>query len=183
MSTEVDANAHVESAQSRTPQPPDERYSYHMAGVAVMTPDSTDGRERITRLEERVESNRRQIEMLGPLPLQVGLVQRGQDELREDMAELRHDIDDRFKSFVTTQVEWQQAFSRSVDGQLGHCSNEIAKVAKSFEEELARREKDRDIKEQSATQKFVARYGLVTGLVVVLISSLTSIGLAIFGGP
>jgi hypothetical protein len=183
MSTGVDANAHAESAQSRTPDSLDDRYSYHMAGVAVMTPDSTDGRERITRLEERVESNRRQIEMLGPLPLQVGLVQRGQDELREDMAELRHDIDDRFKSFVTTQVEWQQQFSRSVDGQLGHCSNEIAKVAKSFEEELARREKDREIKEQSATQRFVARYGLVTGLVVVLISSLTSIGLAIFGGP
>jgi predicted nucleic acid-binding Zn-ribbon protein len=101
-------------------------------GVAVMTPDSSEGRERITRLEERVESNRRQIEMLGPLPLQVGLVQRGQDELREDMAQLRRD----------TQ-EWQKDFSRQVKSDLIHCSNEIAKVAKSFENSRAEATVDR----------------------------------------
>ncbi len=100
-----------------------------------MTPESGEGRERITRLEERVESNRRQIEMLGPLPLQVGLVQRGQDELREDMAQLRHDIDARFKSYVESQTEWQQAFSRSVESQLTHCSNEIAQVSQRFDEQ------------------------------------------------
>jgi uncharacterized protein YukE len=114
-----------------------------MGGVAVMTPESSEGRERIVRLEERVESNRRQIEMLGPLPLQVGLVQRGQDELREDMAQLRHDIDARFKSYVESQTEWQQQFTRSVDSQLAQCSNEIAKVAKSFENSRAEATVDR----------------------------------------
>lgn len=153
-------------------------------------PESSEGRERISRLEERVDSNRRQIEMLGPLPLQVGLIQRGQDDLREDMAELRHEIDARFTRQATRQEKWQEEFQRSISNQFAACSAEISKVAetmrKHHEESAKRRELEREKREeeagQTSLQRIVARYGLITGLTVVLISSITSLVIAFFGG-
>jgi hypothetical protein len=84
-----------------------------------VTPESSEGRERITRLEERVESNKRQIEMLGPLPLQVGLVQRGQEDLREDL----HDFERRMEVRL-------ERFERSVQAQVSACADQISQMQK-----------------------------------------------------
>jgi len=153
-------------------------------------PESFEGRERISRLEERVDSNRRQIEMLGPLPLQVGLIQRGQDDLREDMAELRRDIDARFQRQEGRQQKWEEELRRSIGNQFATCQSEIAKIADTMREHheasAKRRELEREKREeeagQTSLQRIVARYGLITGLTVVLISSITSLIIAFFGG-
>lgn len=57
-----------------------------------MTPDSSEGRERLTRLEERVSSNYRQIEALGPLVKDVARIQWNLDEVMSDLRELRSDM-------------------------------------------------------------------------------------------
>src|SRR4051794_28912985 len=93
-----------------------------MATVLAMTPESFEGRERIARLESQVDSNRRQIDTLAPLVLQVGLVQRSQDDLREDVKDLRRDMEVGF-----------DRQERSIGNQFAACSQEIARVAKALE--------------------------------------------------
>lgn len=128
-----------------------------------MSPESSEGRERIVRLEERVDSNKRQIEMLGPLPLQMGLVQRGQEELRDDLAHLRADMDRRFERDSAERREWQQEFERSMGNRFATCSNEIAQVAQRFDKwvtvEERRRETEKAVIAQSGTERLVAKYG------------------------
>jgi chromosome segregation ATPase len=93
-----------------------------MATVLAMAPESFEGRERIARLESQVDSNRRQIDTLAPLVLQVGLVQRSQDDLREDLRDLRKDMEVGF-----------DRQERSIGNQFAACSQEIARVAAALE--------------------------------------------------
>ena len=144
-----------------------------------MVPESSEGRERITRLEERVDSNRRQIEMLGPLPLQVGLVQRGQEELRDDLAQLRRDMEVRFDRDGRERRDWEERFERSVGNQFATCSGEIAKVAGRFDKWVAdeerRRREDTQAEAQSATERFVAKYGLRATIGAAVIAAIASV--------
>lgn len=133
-----------------------------MSAVLAMTPESSEGRERIARMEVQIDSNRRQIETLAPLALQVGLIQRSQEDLRDDMRELRQDIDQRF-----------DRQERSIGNQFAACSQEIARVAQALE--------SRD--ERVVTDKTSRRamWGLVTaaavtgllGLIAQLITALS----------
>src|SRR4051812_25718424 len=128
----------------------------------TMTPESSEGRERIARMEVQIDANRRQIETLAPLALQVGLVQRGQEELRDDMKELRQDMDARF-----------DRQERSMSNQFAACSSEIARVAKALEA------RDERIVTDKTSRR--AMWGLVTaaavtgllGLVAQIITALT----------
>lgn len=137
-----------------------------------MTPESSEGRERIVRLEGQVEDIERQVDRnertFGPLPLAVERLQWTIDAINNRLDKRDAADDERF-----------ERLARSFENQISACADRIGKLAESQE---AWHKSERDRREQSATQKFVARYGLVTGLVVVLISSLTTIGLAIFGG-
>jgi hypothetical protein len=143
----------------------------------TVAPDSPESR--IARSEERIESNRRQIEMLGPLPLQVGLVQRGQEELRDDLAQMRADMDRRFEKEAASRQEWQERFERSMGNRFATCSNEIAQVAERFDRfvtaEEARREREKTIVAQSSTERLVARYGRQATLGAAVIAAVAAI--------
>ena len=132
----------------------------------VMTPESSEGRERITRLEERVESNRRQIEMLGPLPLQVGLVQRGQDDLRDDLHQFEKRIDERFEKF-----------EQSMQKQVLTCVEEIGRLSRDREQEKKDERADRSTDKTSRR----AMWGLigaaaVTGIFSLVIQVIQAVG-------
>ena len=144
-----------------------------------MAPESSEGRERIARLEGQVDDVERQVERnertFGPLPLAVERLQWTIDAINNRLDKRDREDDERFEKLA-----------RSFENQITACSSQVAQLSESVRQHHAadqeRREKDRERREQTSTQKFVARYGLITGLVVVLISSLTTIGLAIFGG-
>lgn len=118
-----------------------------MSAVLAMTPESSEGRERIARMEVQIDSNRRQIETLAPLALQVGLIQRSQEDLRDDMRELRQDIDQRF-----------DRQERSIGNQFAACSQEIARVAQALES------RDERIVTDKTSRR--AMWGLVTAAAV-----------------
>lgn len=154
-----------------------------------MSPDSDASR--ISRLEERVDSNRRQIEMFGPLPLQVGLVQKGLEDLAEDLKAARRDearrferferdVDERIDKFEARQEKQFDAAVRSFENQVLACKGSVDAIATSFKEW---QDKQTDRKDQSTLARLSARYGAVTALMVVLISSITSLVIAFFGGP
>jgi len=140
-----------------------------------VVPDSQEGRERITRLEERVESNRRQIEVFGPLPLEVALIRKAQEDARDDLRELMKEVDERFDREREDRREWQKEFVRDIGQRIGTCAAEIGRLSAAFEE-------DRKAQRQTKVQEWTTRYGARVAIAAVLISSLTSIGIALFGG-
>ena len=151
----------------------------------VVAPESSEGRERIARLEGQVDDVERQVERnertFGPLPLAVERLQWTIDAINTRLDKRDHEDDARFEKLT-----------RSFENQITACSNAVARVGDVAQElqeaERARvkrereRERTEERKEESSAQRFVARYGLVTGLTVVLISSVTSIIIAFFGG-
>lgn len=155
-----------------------------------MTPDTPDGRERIARLESQVDDVERQVERnertFGPLPLAVERLQWTIDAINMRLDKRDREDDERFEKLT-----------RSFENQITACSSAISRVSDTMREhheaEQKRREKERErrerreadektAEEQTKAQRFVARYGLITGLIVVLISSVTSIVIAIIGG-
>jgi hypothetical protein len=141
-----------------------------------MTPESSEGRERITRLEERVGANSRQIATLGALPLQVERVQWKVDELGEDLRKYEREADSRFDKFEARQDDRDERILRSVSQQIASCSDQIAKVAETQKaaleslRELQTAERDRSQREaddraenereaKSATERAIAKYG------------------------
>ena len=144
-----------------------------------MSPESSEGRERIARLEGQVDDVERNVarneRTFGPLVLAVERLQWTVDAINSRLDKRDKEDEERFDKMT-----------RSFENQITACSNQVAQVSEAMRQhhaaEQERREKQREQREQTSTQKFVARYGLITGLVVVLISSLTTIGLAIFGG-
>lgn len=163
----------------------------------VMSPESSEGRERITRLEERmdatrqrlderIEANKRQIDTLMPLSLQVGVMTERLDSLRTDLHDREREFEDRLdkherrtgEALERHRVEIGKSLesvARSFENQITHCSNEIGKVAEVIAEERRQREKRAEQNEQSKTQRVVAKYGLATGLTVAIVAGLFSI--------
>jgi len=182
----VGANAHSESAQSRTPEPTDGRHPHNgMRGAAVMTPDTSEGRERIARLEGQVDDVERQVQRnertFGPLPLAVERLQWTIDAINTRLDKRDREDDARFEKLT-----------RSFENQIAACSSAVAE-ANSGLRELAEAEHERRKREQeyerqltqeqeSATQRFVARYGMTAVLGAALIGAITSILVAFLGG-
>ena len=156
-----------------------------MGGGAVMAPDSSEGRERLSRIEERVDANRRQIEVFGPLPLAVALVQRAQEEFRDDLKEFRADVDRRFEKTEKSMADQNMALLDVVN----KCGTKIGEVGKALEEyreqERKRREEEAKTIRVEKTQDVVSKrtlYGVLgaAGLAS-LAALLTPIISAIFG--
>jgi len=129
-----------------------------------MPPDSSEGRERLSRIEERVDANRRQIEVFGPLPLAVALVQRAQEEFRDDLREFRVDVDRRFEKTEQSMANQNIAL---LDG-LNACSSKIGDVGKALEDyreaERKRREEEAKTIRVEKTQDVVSQrtlYGIL----------------------
>jgi len=123
-------------------------------------------------MEVEIASNRRQIEMFGPLPLQVALIQKGLDDLANDLARYETAQDKRFERFEHQVQEDLEALARSFSGQHAACMSEIAKVTETMRAhhlaEHERREKieqqareDAKDAERSRLEKWIAKYGLV----------------------
>jgi hypothetical protein len=151
----------------------------------VVSPDSSEGRERLSRIEERVDANRRQIEVFGPLPLAVALVQRAQEEFRDDLKEFRADVDRRFEKTEKSMVDQ----NRALLDQVSKCGTKISEVGKALEEyreaERKRREEDAKTIRVERTQDVVSKrtlYGVLgaAGLAS-LAALLTPIMSALFG--
>lgn len=130
----------------------------------AMTPESSEGRERMARLEVQVDANKRQIETLGSLPLAVERVQWRLDELAESLKKAE-------VSRLDENRELRRAFSDQIlvvtDGLKG-CSSKINEVAdaqrKWQEAENARRAEDAKTVRVERTQDIVSRrtlYGVL----------------------
>ena len=156
-----------------------------MRGAAVMTPDTSEGRERIARLEGQVDDVERQVQRnertFGPLPLAVERLQWTIDAINTRLDKRDREDDARFEKLT-----------RSFENQIAACSSAVAE-ANSGLRELAEAEHERRKREQeyerqltqeqdSATQRFVARYGMTAVLGAALIGAITSILVAFLGG-
>jgi len=101
-----------------------------------MTPESYEGRERLSRLEERVDSNRRQIDTLAPLVRDVGRLQWGLDDLANDLKQFRDDMRDQRIEDEKKRADEIHGLRRSVSDQilvvtdgLKNCSDKIGQLA------------------------------------------------------
>jgi len=151
------------------------RESDESVGVESVAPDTPEGRERITRLEERVDSNRRQIDTLAPLMRDVGRLQWGLDELAEDLKQFRQDVREQRIEDDRKRADEMHSLRRSVSDQilvvtdgLKSCSNKISEVAdvqrKHHEAEQRRREKEEKTVRIEKSQDVVSRrtlYGIL----------------------
>jgi hypothetical protein len=146
-----------------------------------MTPETGEGRERIVRLESRVQDiaddvNRNE-RTFGPLPLAVERLQWTIDAINHRLDKRDHEDDERFEKLA-----------RSFENQITACSSQVAKVAQVQQEwqeaELARREalaqtmRDRKVSDRTSRR---AMWGLIgaaavtglLGLVTQLITALS----------
>ena len=122
-------------------------------------PDSSEGRERITRLEERVDENRHQIRALGSLPLAMELTRRDLSELKEDMQKFEARMEARFDRDLG-----------SVQERVSACADEIGKL----------RREDREDRTQTTSSRR-AMWGLlgaaaVSGVFALLIQVIQTLG-------
>lgn len=142
------------------------------AGGEVVAPDSTEGRERIARMEGKIEDVERQIgrneRTFGPLPLQVALIQKGLDDLTSDLRQMEAAQDKRFERFERKVEDDLETLARSFSGQFAACSSEIAKVADTMREhhraEQERRQEEAKTVRVERTQDVVSRrtlYGIL----------------------
>lgn len=150
-----------------------------------VTPESSEGRERIARLEGQIEDVERQVErnerVFGPLPLAVERLQWTVDAVNTRLDKRDQTDDERF-----------ERLARSFENQITACSSAVSEVADGqralaeAERMRAKREEEReradDRASDTATQKFIAKYGRVTALSVVLLSALTSLAITFLGG-
>lgn len=102
-----------------------------------MTPESSEGRERIVRLEGQIEDVERQVERnertFGPLPLAVERIQWTIDAINNRLDKRDREDDERFEKLA-----------RSFENQITACSSQVARVAETQkawqESEIKRRE-------------------------------------------
>lgn len=145
----------------------------------TMTPETSEGRERLSRLEERVESNRRHIERnereFGPLPLSMALVQQAQEEFRQDLKEFREGINARFREVDQQRREDNAELTKRMADQnlalldqVQACGKKIGDVAetmrKHHEAEAKRLEEEAKTVRIEKTQDVVSRrtlYGIL----------------------
>jgi DNA repair ATPase RecN len=140
-----------------------------------MTPESYEGRERLSRLEERVDSNRRQIDTLAPLVRDVGRLQWGLDDLANDLKQFRDDMRDQRIEDEKKRADEIHGLRRSVSDQilvvtdgLKNCSDKIGQLAdsqrKHHEAEQRRREEEQKTIRAEKGQDVVSRrtlYGIL----------------------
>jgi chromosome segregation ATPase len=142
----------------------------------TVAPESEQGRERITRLEERVQSNTRQIHTFGPLPMQVERIQWGLDELKQDIKDRDSKVDARFDRHEQVIDAKLEDLARSFAGQISTCSDRIAKISDHLEAEAKtkREEKSSDKTSRRAMWGLIGAaavtgfLGLVTQVVTAL---------------
>lgn len=165
-----------------------------------MAPDSSEGRERLSRLEERVESNRRHIERndmtFGPLPLSVALVQQAQEEFRQDLRDFRDAINTRFREVDKQRKEDNEELRKRMADQnlalldqVTSCGKKIADVAetmrKHHEAEARRQEEEAKTVRVERTQDVVSRrtlYGVLGAAALASLAALlTPVLNALFG--
>jgi septal ring factor EnvC (AmiA/AmiB activator) len=153
----------------------------------TMTPDSFEGRERIARMEIQIDSNRRQIEMLGALPLQVGVIQERLDSLRAQLHEAERERDERLDRHERKVDEALERMATSFSNQIASCSDRIAQATEAQQkwqdEELKRRESAAtETKKDKSSDKMSRRamWGLigaaaVTGLLGLITQLITAL--------
>lgn len=160
----------------------------------TMTPESSEGRERITRVEERVDANRRQIETFAPLVRQVERVQWNLDELTEDFKQFRTDLREQRAEDGKKRADELHDLRRSMSDQilvvtdgLKSCSkkiNEIADAQQDWQEaERDRREGVAETEKAEKTSDKMSRramWGLigaaaVTGLLGLITQLITAL--------
>lgn len=158
--------------------------------LGTMTPDSSEGRERITRLESRLEDVRSDVERnertFGPLPLAVERLQWTIDAINARLDKHDREDEERFEKLT-----------RSFENQLINCRTAVNDVATEQkrqsevflawqEKERQRREAERKEAEElrrqeekdaqtSKTEKFIAKYGLVGVLGAAVITAAATI--------
>lgn len=163
------------------------------AAEAEMTPESPEGRERLVRAEERIESNRRQIDALAPLIKDVGLLQWNLSELAGDLKEFRQDMREQRAEDQKKRADEIHELRRSMSDQilviadgLKTCSTQVKEVADAQrawqEAERDRREAERVKREENATQRAIAKYAPTATLIVGLLAFLGIIIQTLFGG-
>ena len=138
---------------------------------AVMTPDSSEGRERMARLEVQVDANRRQIETFAPLVLQVERVQWGLDELASDLKQFREDAREQRAADDKKRADELHDLRRGLSDQilviadgLKGCSTKIGEVADAQrawqESERQRRDDESKAEKVERTQDVISRRAL-----------------------
>lgn len=162
----------------------------------TMTPESSEGRERIARMEVQIDANKRQIEMLAALPLQVGVIQERLDSLRADLHQAERERDQRLDRHEAKVDGALERLARSFTDQIATCSNRIAQMQEAQqkwqEADRERREAEREKRraqeredakaaDTSKVQMLVARYGLAATLVAALIAAGAAVFQTLFG--
>jgi DNA repair ATPase RecN len=153
-----------------------------------MTPDTPEGLQRLSRLEERVDSNRRQIDTLAPLVRDVGRLQWGLDDLANDLKELRDDMRAQRLEDEKKRNDELHDLRRSVSQQilvvtdgLKGCSDKITEVAdtqrKHHEAEQRRREEEQKTVRVEKSQDVVSRrtlYGILGAAGIAAIAAIVA---------
>jgi len=119
-----------------------------MGGVATMSPESSEGRERIVRLESRVQDIAddvvRNERTFGPLPLAVERLQWTVDAINNRLDKRDREDDER----------WEK-LARSFDNKIIACKSSVDEVAREQKRQsevfLAWQEKERERREGLAT--------------------------------
>jgi DNA repair ATPase RecN len=134
-------------------------------------PDSPEGRERIGRIEERVENNRRQIDTLAPLVRDVGRLQWGLDELASDLKQFRLDVREQRTTDKQDRAAELEELRRGVSSQilvvtdgLKGCSDKIGALSdmhrKHHADEMQRRADESKATREAGTQDLLSRRAL-----------------------
>ena len=152
----------------------------HAAVEPGVTPDTSDGRERIARLEGQIDDVERQVERnertFGPLPMAVERLQWTIDSIITRLDKRDREDDERF-----------ERLTRSFENQISACSNAVGKVAEQQqlwqEGELARREqlaqtaKDRKVSDRTSRRAMWGLIGAaaVTGILGLITQMVTAL--------
>lgn len=151
-----------------------------------MTPDSSEGRERLVRMEAQVDANKRQIETLMPLSLQVGVMAERLDSLREDLHQAELENERRFERHEKRIDSKLEDMARSFGNQMTACSNQIAQVAenqrKHHEAEEKRREAARTDRKDDRTSRRAMWALLGAAAITGILTFLATLVQAIAGG-
>ena len=158
-----------------------------------MTPESSEGRERIVRLEGSIEDLERQVERnertFGPLPLAVERLQWTIDAINTRLDKRDKQDDERFEKLARSFENQVIACKGAVDGVATEQKRQSEVFLEWQEKERQRREvarKEREALEREAkqtqTQKAIAKYGPTATLVAALLAFLGVIFQSLFGG-
>jgi len=142
-----------------------------------VTPESSEGRERIARLEGQVDDVERQVErnerVFGPLPLAVERLQWTIDAINTRLDKNDETLERMARSFENQVISCRGAVEDVVKEQ-----KRQSEVFLTWQEQERIRREDRN----TATQKAIAKYGPTATLVAALLAFLGVIFQSLFGG-